>query len=48
MYIWTENYKGGINNLWVVKSDNVTTTSLKDKETAIKNHKRKLRKLGVK
>lgn len=45
MYIWTENYKGGINNLWVIKSNNIITTSLKDKETTIRNHVRKLKRL---
>lgn len=47
MIILYENYKGGINNLIVVKSDNVVTTSLKDKETAIKNHNKKLKRLGI-
>ena len=43
MFIWYENYNGGINNLVVVKSHGIITTSLKDKTTAIKNHRRKLR-----
>jgi hypothetical protein len=45
MFISYQNYKGGINNLVVVESDGVVTTSLKNKETAIRNHKRKLSKL---
>jgi len=41
------NYNGGINNLVYVSSYGIITTSRKDKETAIKNHKRKLNKLNV-
>ncbi len=47
MFISYQNYKGGINNLVVVESDGIVTTSLKDKETAIRNHKKKLNKLNV-
>ncbi|APH21046.1 TPA: hypothetical protein PTV74_003315 [Clostridium botulinum] len=47
MFKWYENYKGGINNLAVVKSFNVTTTSIKGMDIAIKNHNRKLKKLGI-
>jgi len=47
MFIWYENYNGGTNNLCVVKTGEVITTSLKDKETAIKNHNRKLKRLGI-
>jgi hypothetical protein len=43
MYIWYENYKGGVNNLCVVQSDGITTTSTKGKDTAVENHLRKLR-----
>jgi len=43
MYIWTENYKGGINNLVVVKGNGVVATSLKSKERAIKNYLRKIK-----
>jgi len=38
-----ENYKGGINNLCVVESGNVITTSTKGKGVAIKNHIKKLK-----
>lgn len=47
MYTWYENYKGGINNLVIVKSHNIVTTSLKGMEVAVYNHKRKLKKLGI-
>lgn len=47
MHKWYENYKGGINNLAIVKSHNIVTTSIKSMETAVKNHKKKLRKLGI-
>lgn len=46
MDIWYENYKGGINNLCVVSSDGVITTSTKGKEAAIKNHLRKLKNIN--
>jgi len=45
MYVWYENYKGGVNNLCVVQSKGIITTSTKGKETAVKNHLRKLSKL---
>lgn len=44
---WYENYKGGINNLAIVKSHDVITTSTKGMETAVKNHVRKLKRLGI-
>lgn len=47
MYKWYENYKGGMWNLAVVKSHNIVTTSLKGMDVAIKNHKRKLKRLGI-
>lgn len=47
MYIRYENYKGGINNLCVVESDGTVTTSTKGRETAIKNHLRKLKRRGI-
>ena len=45
MFIHYQHYKGGTYNLVVVESEGIVTTSLKDKETAIRNHKRKLRNL---
>jgi hypothetical protein len=48
LYISYGNYQGGINNLVVVESNGVVTTSLKDKETAIRTHKRKLKRLKAK
>lgn len=43
MYIKYENYKGGINNLIVVFDlEGFSGTSLKSKEQAIKNYKRKI------
>lgn len=47
MLIWYENYKGGVNNLTVIMSNGITTTSSKGKEMAIRNHNRKLKLLGV-
>jgi len=44
VYISYENYKGGINNLVIVKSDGIITISTKGKEQAIKNHLRKINK----
>ncbi len=32
MLIWYENYKGGVNNLTVVMSNGIVTTSIKGKE----------------
>jgi hypothetical protein len=46
MFIWYENYKGGVNNLCVVQSHGMTTTSTRGKDIAIENHMRKLRKSG--
>lgn len=46
-YIWFENYNGGVNNLTVIKTGSIVTTSTKGKETALKNHNRKLRKVGL-
>ncbi|MEH7117621.1 hypothetical protein V7128_09405 [Neobacillus vireti] len=48
MYISYINYQGGKNNLVVIESNGVVTTSLKDKETAIRTHKRKLKRLKAK
>jgi hypothetical protein len=48
MYISYKNYQGGINNLVVVESNGVVTTSIKDTETAIRTHKRKLKLLKAK
>lgn len=48
MYISYRNHHGGINNLVVVESSGVVTTSLKDKETAIRTHKRKLKRIQAK
>lgn len=48
MNISYKNYQGGNNNVVVVESDGVVTTSLKDKETAIRTHKRKLKRLKAK
>jgi hypothetical protein len=42
------NYQGGNNNLVVVESYGVITTSLKDKQTAIRTHKRKIKRLKAK
>lgn len=42
------NYQGENNNLVIVESNGVVTTSLKDKETAIKTHKRKVKRLKAK
>lgn len=47
MFIWYEDYKGGTNNLTIVMSHNVCTSSTKGKEKAIENHHRKLSKLGL-
>ncbi len=46
LYIWTENYKGGINNLWVAKCGvyDILATSEISKEQAIRNLKRKINK----
>ena len=46
MTITYENYKGGINNLTVVSTGDIITSSTKGKEIAIKNHLRKLKKKG--
>jgi hypothetical protein len=48
IYISYRNFQGGINNLVVVKRNGVVTTSLKDMETAIRTHKRKLKRLKAK
>ncbi|MBM7650910.1 hypothetical protein [Neobacillus cucumis] len=48
MYISYRNYEGGINNLVIVESNGVVTSSLKDKETAVRTHKRKLKRLKAK
>jgi hypothetical protein len=48
MYISYRSYKDGINNLVVVESNGVITTSLKDKETAVRTHKRKLKRIRAK
>ena len=48
MYISYKNYQGGINNLVVVESNGVVTTSIKDTKTAIRTHKRKLKRLKAK
>lgn len=48
MLIQYKNHNGGINNLVVVESEGITTTSLKDRVTAIKNHKRKLLRIKSK
>ncbi len=48
MYISNRNFQGGINNLVVVESNGVVTTSFRDKETAIRTHKRKLKRLKAK
>ncbi|MDR4945456.1 hypothetical protein [Neobacillus cucumis] len=48
MYISYRNYEGGINNLVIVESNGVITSSLKDKETAVRTHKRKLKRLKAK
>lgn len=48
MNISYKNYQGGNNNLVVVESGGVVTTSLKDKNTAIRTHKRKLKRLKAK
>jgi hypothetical protein len=42
------NYQGGNNNLVVIGSYGVITTSLKDKQTAIRTHKRKIKRLKAK
>lgn len=42
-----DNYKGGTNNLVWVSSHGIVTTSLKDKETAIKNHSKKIGQLKL-
>lgn len=42
------NYQVGNNNLVVVESYGVITTSLKDKQTAIRTHKRKIKRLKAK
>ncbi len=44
LYTWTENFKGGINNLWVAKCGvyGVAATSEISKEQAIRNLKRKI------
>jgi hypothetical protein len=47
MYIWFESQNGGTNNLTVVMSHGIVTTSAVSKETAIKAHCAKLRKLGI-
>ncbi|BDR74325.1 hypothetical protein K144316041_p21640 (plasmid) [Clostridium tetani] len=47
MLKWYENYNGGINNLAVVKSNNIVTTSLKGMDTAVKNHKRKMKVISM-
>ena len=47
MLIWYENYKGGINNLVVVKTGDIITTSTEGKKTAIKNHMKKLSRKGL-
>lgn len=44
MIIRYENYKGGVNNLCVVESNGIITTSTKGKDMAIKNHLKKLKK----
>jgi len=46
MIIYYENYKGGINNLIIIESGGIRTTSTKSKDAAIKNHNRKLKKYG--
>ncbi|MEH7747275.1 hypothetical protein V7659_19895 [Neobacillus drentensis] len=48
MYISYKNYQGGIDNLVVVESNEVVTTSIKDTKTAIRTHKRKLKRLKAK
>ncbi|NYE06976.1 hypothetical protein F4694_003761 [Bacillus niacini] len=48
MYISYKNYQGGIDNLVVVESNGVVTTSIKDTKTAIRTHKRKLKRLKAK
>lgn len=47
MYISYKNYQGGIDNLVVVESNGVVTTSIKDTKTAIRTHKRKLKLLRL-
>lgn len=48
MNISYKNYQCGNNNLVVVECGGVVTTSLKDKDTAIRTHKRKLKRLKAK
>jgi hypothetical protein len=48
MYVSYRSYQGGINNLVVVESNGLVTSSLKDKETAIRTHKRKLKRIKAK
>lgn len=48
MLISYQNVNGGVNNLDVVESEGIATTSVKGKATAVKNHKRKLLRLKSK
>lgn len=45
MYIWYENYKGGINNLIVVEKNGIRATSTISKEKAIQSLERKLKNI---
>lgn len=42
MEITYENYKGGIKNMIVVRSNGITTTGLSNKDKVVARHKKKL------